>query len=152
MLCDQVIILTDVLVWVFFIYFKCENYLHAEMCSINWNLSFLSCFLYPEYPFKSNYLTVHGHRLHYLEEGRGPVIVMVHGNPTWSYYYRRLVTLLSRTHRVIVPDHLGCGLSEKPQEDIYSLNNHIDHLNLLLDHLNVINYSMIVHHWGGPIG
>ena len=108
--------------------------------------------MYPEYPFKNHYLTVHGHRLHYLDEGQGPVIVMVHGNPTWSFYYRRLVTVLSRTHRVIVPDHLGCGLSDKPNDFSYTLKNHIDHLSLLLDHLNVVDYSLVVHDWGGPIG
>lgn len=77
---------------------------------------------------------------------------MVHGNPTWSFYYRRLVALLSRTHRVIVPDHLGCGLSDKPQDFSYTLENHIDHLGRLLDHLNVVDYSLVVHDWGGAIG
>ena len=97
-------------------------------------------------------MTINGHRLHYLDEGSGPVIVMVHGNPTWSFYYRRLVSLLSKTHRVIVPDHLGCGLSDKPQDYSYTLENHIDNLSRLLSHLDVVDYSLVVHDWGGPIG
>jgi len=108
--------------------------------------------LYPDYPFKNHFLTIHGHRLHYLDEGKGPVIVMVHGNPSWSFYYRRLAALLSSTHRVIVPDHLGCGLSDKPQDFSYTLANHIDNLCRLLDHLGIVDYSLVVHDWGGPIG
>lgn len=77
---------------------------------------------------------------------------MVHGNPTWSYYYRKLVTLLSKSHRVIVPDHMGCGLSDKPQRYNYSLKNHISNLNKLLSHLKIDSYSLVVHDWGGPIG
>lgn len=77
---------------------------------------------------------------------------MVHGNPTWSYYYRHLVTLLSRTNRVIALDHLGCGLSDKPQDYPYRLHNHIDNLQQLLDGLGIVSYSLIVHDWGGAIG
>jgi cis-3-alkyl-4-acyloxetan-2-one decarboxylase len=107
---------------------------------------------FPEYPFSSHFATIDGHRLHYLDEGTGPVIVMVHGNPTWSYYYRHLVTLLSRTNRVIAVDHLGCGLSDKPQNYPYQLKNHIDNLQALLTQLQITSYSMIVHDWGGAIG
>lgn len=108
--------------------------------------------MYSEYPFCGKYLLIDGHRLHYLDEGHGDVIVMVHGNPTWSFYYRRLVSLLSQTHRVIVPDHIGCGLSEKPKNYHYTLAHHIENLNQLLDHLKVNNYSLVVHDWGGAIG
>src|ERR1700689_5432428 len=58
-------------------------------------------------------------RMHYLDEGRGDPIVMLHGNPTWSFYYRNLVLALRDSHRCIVPDHIGCGLSEKPDADRY---------------------------------
>ena len=108
--------------------------------------------MYPEYPFQKNFITINGHHFHYIDEGEGPVVVMSHGNPTWSYYYRRLISLLKKTHRVIVPDHLGCGLSDKPQGFSYTLANHIEHLNGLLDHLEVERYSLVVHDWGGPIG
>ena len=66
------------------------------------------------YPFAQHRFRVPGGTMHYVDEGRGPVVVLLHGNPTWSFFYRRLITALRETHRVIVPDHLGCGLSEKP--------------------------------------
>lgn len=105
-----------------------------------------------EYPFKSNYLTIDGNKLHYLDEGSGPVIVMVHGNPTWSYYFRHLVKSLSSSYRVIVPDHMGCGLSDKPQKYDYILKNHITNISKLIDHLELSSLSMVVHDWGGAIG
>ena len=106
----------------------------------------------PDYSFTSHFFHIGGHRLHYLDEGQGPVIVMVHGNPTWSYYYRRCVSLLSKTHRVIVIDHMGCGFSDKPQEYAYTLDNHRNNLFQLLEHLEVRTYSLMVHDWGGAIG
>lgn len=109
--------------------------------------------MYSEFPFKSRYLFVNGkHRLHFIDEGGGPIIVLVHGNPTWSFYYRRLITKLSKTNRVIALDHLGCGLSDKPQDYRYNLNNHINNLVSLLKHLGIDKYSLVVHDWGGPIG
>lgn len=77
---------------------------------------------------------------------------MVHGNPTWSYYYRNIIRILSKTHRVIALDHMGCGLSDKPQDYSYTLDQHIDNLQYLLRHLNILKYSLIVHDWGGAIG
>ncbi len=77
---------------------------------------------------------------------------MLHGNPTWSYYYRKLAGLLKDRYRVIVPDHLGCGLSDKPQDYPYHLEDHINNLETLLDHLEVEKISLVVHDWGGAIG
>ena len=74
-----------------------------------------------EYDFNSHYLALSRGRLHYLDEGKGDTVVLVHGNPTWSYYYRNLLRTLSRRFRVIVPDHMGCGLSDKPSEYDYTL-------------------------------
>jgi cis-3-alkyl-4-acyloxetan-2-one decarboxylase len=71
------------------------------------------------YPFASHYFDRAGIRLHYLDEGRGDPVVMVHGNPTWSYYYRNLVAALQARFRCVVPDHVGCGLSDKPQSHRY---------------------------------
>lgn len=105
-----------------------------------------------EYNFASHYLELGDGRLHYLDEGAGEVVVLVHGNPTWSYYYRNLVKLLSRKFRVIVPDHLGCGLSDKPLHFDYTLENHINNLLLLLEYLGIEKTSMVLHDWGGPIG
>ncbi len=108
--------------------------------------------MYPDYPFSPNYLELEGGRLHYIDEGVGPVIVMVHGNPTWSYYFRHLVSLLCKTHRVIAIDHIGCGLSDKPQHYSYCLAQHIENLDSLLTHLKIDRFSLVVHDWGGAIG
>ncbi len=108
--------------------------------------------MFPDYPFDSHYLSTPAGRLHYLDEGQGPVVVMLHGNPTWSFYYRHLVQALSDRFRVIVPDHLGCGLSDKPQSFDYSLEQHVKNLELLLDHLQVTRLSLVLHDWGGAIG
>ena len=71
------------------------------------------------YPFEGRFFDRDGLAYHYLDEGEGPAVVMVHGNPTWSFYYRQLVQALSPTHRCLVPDHIGCGLSDKPSADAY---------------------------------
>jgi pimeloyl-ACP methyl ester carboxylesterase len=89
----------------------------------------------------------------YLDEGSGDeAVVMVHGNPTWSFYYRNLVLGLRGKMRCIVPDHIGCGLSDKPQDFTYTLGEHIRNLRGLLDSLNLRKIHLIVHDWGGPIG
>jgi len=108
--------------------------------------------VYPDYPFLSRYLHIDGGKLHYIDEGEGPVIVMVHGNPTWSYYFRHLISVLRADHRVIAVDHMGCGLSDKPQKYNYCLANHIDNLEQLLSHLQIDRFSLVVHDWGGAIG
>ncbi len=104
------------------------------------------------YPFIAKKITIGGHALSYLDEGQGPVIVMLHGNPTWSFYYRNLVAHLGGQYRLIVPDHMGCGNSDKPQEYPYTLKTHIDNLEQLLHELNVEKFSLVVHDWGGAIG
>ncbi|NTW02842.1 MAG: alpha/beta fold hydrolase [Oscillochloris sp.] len=104
------------------------------------------------YPFRTARLAVPGGAISYVDEGAGPPVVMVHGNPTWSLYYRRLINALRDTHRVIVPDHMGCGLSDKPQDYPYRLENHIENLTLLLDHLRLGPVDLVVHDWGGAIG
>lgn len=107
------------------------------------------------FPIKRNYLDRNGHKLQYVNEGQGEPVVMVHGNPSWSFYYRNLVTALSPNHQCIVPDHIGCGLSDKPDDAgyDYTLKNRIDDLEALLDHLEVKEkITLIVHDWGGMIG
>lgn len=108
--------------------------------------------MHPEYQFASRYVQIATHRLHYIDEGKGPVIVMVHGNPTWSFYYRKLIRLLSPHHRVIALDNIGCGLSDKPQNYNYTLDNHISNLSYLLEHLKIDKCSLVLHDWGGAIG
>jgi len=105
-----------------------------------------------QYPFKPKKISINGHALSYLDEGQGSPIVMLHGNPTWSFYYRKLVSLLENNHRVIVPDHMGCGLSDKPQDYPYLLKTHIDNTETLLKELAIDKFSLVVHDWGGAIG
>lgn len=109
----------------------------------------------PLYPFESHYFDRSGLQMHYLDEGRGPPVVMVHGNPTWSFYFRELVKALRAQFRCIVPDHIGCGLSDKPGDDryAYSLQSRVDDLEALLDHLRIEGpTTLVVHDWGGMIG
>lgn len=93
-----------------------------------------------------------GHRLHYLDEGTGEVLLMVHGNPTWSFYWRNLVAAFSDRYRCVVPDHLGCGLSDKPQDWSYRLQDHVANLVELIDALDLRDITLVVHDWGGAIG
>ena len=105
------------------------------------------------YPFEPKRFDTGRGVLSYLDEGAGDeAVVMVHGNPTWSFYYRNLVLGLRGKVRCIVPDHLGCGLSDKPQDFDYTLGEHIKNLRALLDSLQLQKIHLIVHDWGGPIG
>ena len=105
------------------------------------------------YPFEPKRFDTGSGTLSYLDEGQGDeAVLMVHGNPTWSFFYRDVVLALRGRIRCIVPDHLGCGLSDKPQDYDYTLGNHIANLGKLLDSLNLRKIHLIVHDWGGPIG
>jgi haloalkane dehalogenase len=95
--------------------------------------------------------------MHFLDEGPrdAPIVLMVHGNPTWSFYYRNLVLALRNRYRCIVPDHIGCGLSDKPGDDQYpyTLARRISDLGALMDHIQPKTaIHLIVHDWGGMIG
>ena len=107
------------------------------------------------YPFRSHFLAIGGMNYHYLDEGRGQTVVMLHGNPTWSFYFRDMVRALSPGFRVIVPDHMGCGLSDapSPRRYDYRLKSRVDDLERLLDHLAPEGpLTLMVHDWGGMIG
>ena len=106
------------------------------------------------YPFQGRDLDVGGFRMHYLDEGAGETVVCVHGNPTWSFYYRQLVEALRGSHRVVVPDHIGCGMSEMPGDDRYryTLERRIDDLEALMGRLALDGVTLVVHDWGGAIG
>jgi cis-3-alkyl-4-acyloxetan-2-one decarboxylase len=108
------------------------------------------------YPFSAHLFDVgNGVNLHYLDEGRGPPVVMLHGNPTWSFMYRQLVLCLRDRFRCIAPDHVGCGLSDKPDESRYqyTLARRIADLTALLDRLHVTDdVTLVLHDWGGMIG
>ena len=106
-----------------------------------------------EYPFKSHFLQIGDNNLHFVDVGQGPVILMVHGNPTWSFYFRNLIKYYSeKGYRVIAPDHMGCGLSDKPQSYNYCLENHVENLLTLSKFLNLSKVTLVVHDWGGAIG
>ena len=103
---------------------------------------------------EAKYFDRDGLRLHYVDQGDGAPVVMVHGNPTWSFYYRRWVDALKDRFRVIVPDHIGCGLSDKPGDDRYSyrLEDRAADLEALLDSLEIrSDITLVAHDWGGMI-
>jgi haloalkane dehalogenase len=93
--------------------------------------------------------------MHYVDEGQGDPIVCVHGNPTWSFFFRDLIVGLRDTHRVIAMDHIGMGLSDKPDDTRYDhhLKSRVDDLDALLEHLGLCeNLTLVLHDWGGMIG
>jgi pimeloyl-ACP methyl ester carboxylesterase len=108
------------------------------------------------YPFEPRGLALEpGVTLRYLDEGPkdGPVALMVHGNPTWSFYYREVVKALRQDgFRCIVPDHVGSGLSSKPQDYPYTLGRHAANVSRLVEELGLREVTLIVHDWGGAIG
>lgn len=113
-----------------------------------------------QYPFQSHFLNLsdlpHGeNQMHYVDEGpldADESMLMVHGNPTWSFYFRRLISHFSKTVRVVAPDHIGSGASKRPKGWNYQLKGHIDHLEALVDELELKNVTLVVHDWGGAIG
>lgn len=88
------------------------------------------------YPFAPRFLEVEGGRMHYVDEGRGQPVVMVHGTPTWSFLYRHFIAELATTHRVIAVDHLGFGLSDKPEAADYRPEAHAENLRTLIERLD----------------
>jgi pimeloyl-ACP methyl ester carboxylesterase len=104
------------------------------------------------YPFRSRYLDVGPGRLHYVDEGEGSTILVVHGTPTWSFLFRHLVRDLSRDHRVVAVDHLGFGLSDKPEDWGYRPEDHARNLGRLVEELGLERVTLVAHDFGGPIG
>lgn len=104
------------------------------------------------YPFDAHYLDLPAGRMHYVDEGSGAPVVMVHGNPTWSFLYRHLIDHLRPRHRCVVPDHLGFGLSDKPAAWSYRPEDHTANLTALIDSLDLEGVTLVVQDWGGPIG
>ena len=115
----------------------------------------MSVTLKSEYPFTGKRCAIGNLSYHYLDEGSGPPVVMVHGNPSWSFYYRKLVLALRDSYRCIVPDHMGCGFSDKPGDEQYeyTLSRRVDDLEYLLEQLGLTDsLTLVVHDWGGMIG
>ena len=90
--------------------------------------------------------------MHYVDEGTGDPLLFVHGNPTWSFAWRRFVSDLSHDWRTIAVDHIGCGLSDKPQDYAYRLEQHVANLVRLIDDLDLQRITLVAHDWGGAIG
>ncbi|TDE48008.1 alpha/beta fold hydrolase [Nonomuraea mesophila] len=115
---------------------------------------------FPEYPFVSRWFARDGLRQHYLDEGDGAPVLMLHGNPSWSYLWRRLIVALRGEHRCVAPDHIGMGLSDKPGRGRYpyTLAARVDDLDALTSHLVAERgvpdrgWTLVMHDWGGPIG
>jgi len=109
------------------------------------------------YDFEPNYLELGGDleglRMHYIDVGEGPAVLALHGEPTWSYLYRKMIPILARTHRVIAPDLIGFGRSDKPVErEWYSYDRHTNSITQFVRLLGLDDVTLLVQDWGGPIG
>lgn len=104
------------------------------------------------YPFKANFTNAPGFRMHYVDEGEGEPIVLVHGFPTWSYLYRNYIPPLSRKYRVIAPDHMGYGKSESPRGRDYTFDGHSRNFDKFILDLDLKDITLVLHDIGGPIG
>ena len=106
-----------------------------------------------EYPFQSHFASVDGVRIHYLDEGQGPVIWLMHGNTSWSYLYRKMIPLLIKAgYRCFVPDLMGFGLSDTPEdESAYILQKHVSLMSGLIQQLCLRDMIVVGQDWGGPI-
>ncbi len=105
------------------------------------------------WPFEAKFSTSAGFRQHYIDEGNqsNEVLICLHGEPTWGYLYRKMIPALAKYYRVIVPDHMGFGKSETPQNRIYTLESHVENISHLIDDLEINNVTFISQDWGGPI-
>ena len=107
----------------------------------------------PDYPYDPNYVEINGGRMHYLDEGKGEVILCLHGEPTWSFLYRKMVAPLKRNYRVIAPDFFGFGRSDKfTKVKDYSFYMHYRTLIRLIEKLELKDITLVVQDWGGLIG
>lgn len=103
------------------------------------------------YPFAGHWFPAPRGRMHFVDEGRGPPIVFVHGTPTWSFEWRHLIRVLRRNHRCIAPDHLGFGLSDRPEDFPYTPEAHAGNFSAFVDGLGLDDVTLVVHDFGGPI-
>lgn len=107
----------------------------------------------PGYPWVSQEHGFEGHRLAYLDEGEGDPVLLLHGEPTWSYLYRKVLPPVAEVARVVVPDYLGFGRSDKPTDpDWYSYDRHAASIRSLVEALDLRRLTIVVQDWGGPIG
>jgi haloalkane dehalogenase len=107
----------------------------------------------PGYAFEPHYLEQDGLRMHYLDEGAGDPVLLFHGEPTWSFLYRKVIPPLARVARVLAPDYFGFGRSDKPVEaEWYSYDRHYSSIERFADELGLRDLTVVVHDWGGPLG
>ena len=104
------------------------------------------------WPFAARFCDQAGFRQHYVDEGAGRPLILLHGQPTWGYIWRRFIPPLSATNRVIVPDHMGFGKSETPADASYTLSTHVGNLAALIETLDLRDVTLVMQDWGGPIG
>jgi haloalkane dehalogenase len=105
------------------------------------------------YPYAPRFSDAGGFAMHYVDEGEGEPVLMLHGDPAWGYLWRKFIPALSRKRRVIVPDHMGMGKSDAPAEPYpYLLRHHIANLEALVLSLGLSDITLVVHDWGGPVG
>ncbi len=104
------------------------------------------------YPFQSRFQSLSAGDMHYVDEGRGDCVLLVHGTPTWSFEYRHLITALSSRYRCIAPDHLGFGLSARPAGFAYTPESHSAALGEFVERMRLDRFNLVVHDFGGPIG
>jgi haloalkane dehalogenase len=106
-----------------------------------------------DYPFEPSYVEHDGLRMHYVEEGGGDPVLLLHGEPTWSFLYRNVIPRLARVARVVAPDYFGFGRSDKPVErGWYTYDRHYESIERLVEALDLRAVTLVVHDWGGPIG
>jgi haloalkane dehalogenase len=105
-----------------------------------------------EYPFVNHYVEIDGYNIHYIDEGQGEILLMIHGIPDWSFGFRNLVKDLSKNYRCIALDHIGFGLSDKPEDADYSIQAQAARLEKFVSVLGLKNINLLVHDFGGPIG
>ena len=107
----------------------------------------------PDFPFQPHYVDVNGLRIHYLDEGQGEIILCLHGEPSWSYLYRKMIPILSRNHRVLAMDFIGFGRSDKfTERSEYSFQMHHDTIVGFIDTLGLEQINLVVQDWGGLLG
>lgn len=104
------------------------------------------------FPFRSRFVEVDGHRLHYVDEGSGPTLLLLHGNPTWSFLYRHIIADLRSDHRCVAVDYPGFGLSTPAPGYSHLPEDHARVVGAFVDHLDLEGFTLMVQDWGGPIG
>jgi haloalkane dehalogenase len=104
------------------------------------------------FPFAPRFTRAPGFRMHYVDEGSGEVLLLLHGEPTWGYLFRELIPELARGHRVVVPDHMGFGKSETPAGRRYDLTAHVDNLEAFVLDLDLRDITLVAHDFGGLAG